>query len=276
MYRIYRYSETNLPYKHISLKRRYEVVEKAEAVMHEMRLDNSLSRTRRLFFDYAMCNRFDLFVTFTFDPERYNSMDYQEVKAKLTKWFNNFVTRHDPQFRYMLIPEKHESGAWHFHGLCTLPVGMCTPLKIPKREGDRVEYVLNTKHYLSWPAASDKFGWFSASYIEDYAKTVNYCTKYITKALSDKNMKHARLLLKSKGLNKPEVVYASYESMKLRPDYQNEFCAIAWCDEIDTLPYYKHWSCTEGEDVYQMTPFEMPCPQGIEQMSFNINKPERG
>jgi hypothetical protein len=199
-------------------------------------MSESRSRTRRLFFDCAMCNKFQLFVTFTFDQERYNSMDYDEVSRVLCKWFNNYQQRKDANFKYMLLPERHESGAWHFHGLCTVPYGLCTPFEIPKRLGGVVKMVPNTPHYMAWPAATKKFGWFSCSFIRDYEKCVRYITKYITKSFDVPGLKGRRLLLKSKGLNKPELVKTSYENVYLPDGFQSEFCTVAWRENEDDLP----------------------------------------
>ena len=209
-----------------------------EKVQSDLRLENSLSRTKRLFTEYAMCNRFDLFVTFTFRPDVVDRYDLAGVKKKLTKFFDNFKQRKDPWFRYMVIPEQHKDGAWHFHGFMTAFQGMCCPMKIPKRMGGEVVYVPNTKGYIDFPAFSAKFGYFSASFIRDYEKTVNYCKSYITKSFQQVQFKNQRLLLKSAKLRKPERVYEGLDYMDMEADVENEFCKIKYCDEWETAPFF--------------------------------------
>lgn len=262
VYRIYRYSEKTLAYKHVLLKRSFgSTSEKIEKVEREFRGLDSLSRTKRLFTDYAYCNRFSLFFTFTFDGTKHNRYDLQDLKCKVCKFFNNYRYRVDSSFRYMMIPELHKDGAVHFHGLCTVPDGVCSPLYVEKTFtllGRKFrKLVPNTKKYLRWPAFSDRFGFFSASFIRDYEKTVNYCTSYITKGFQDMRLKNVQLLVKSQGLAKPELVYSAYQTAMFNPEFENEFCAIAWQDELQTLPVYKHWSCTVGEMVRQLTEFDV-------------------
>src|SRR5690606_10827465 len=80
----------------------------------------SLARSRRTIFDYALCNDFDLFVTFTFDPRKVNRYDMAATYVKMQSW----LARHQRKqlekqdtFRYIIVPEKHKDGAIHFHAL---------------------------------------------------------------------------------------------------------------------------------------------------------------
>lgn len=239
MYNVYYYPLSDKVFKHISTVGGGAYEDRKEHVSADCRLDNSFSRTRRLFSDYGLCNEFDLFVTITFDQKQYNSMDYDAVRSVLCKWFNNYRNRECKDFQYMLIPERHKSGAWHFHGLVTVPYGLCTPLEIPKRVGKNVLQVPNTRHYLSWPAFSKKFGHFSASFIRDYAKAVRYITKYISKDFVGDDLRGRQLLLKSKGLRKPELIHSTYEDVLLLDGERYEFCTVAWSDEFGRYSFVK-------------------------------------
>ena len=90
LYRIYRFSQKeNKPYKHIQLNRgplHYVETEKREPVPHENRLEESLSRTRRIVRDTVLCNDFSLFCTFTFSPDKVpDRTDYDSLKKSLGK-----------------------------------------------------------------------------------------------------------------------------------------------------------------------------------------------
>ena len=255
LYRIYRYDAKELPYRHIQLYRDRALhllpTEKAEPTPHDGRMDESLSRTRRIIRDTLLCNRFMLFCTFTFSPDKVpDRYDFQGLRKSLSQFFNNYRKRHDPNFRYLFVPEHHKDGAIHFHGVTTFIRDLVEPGTVWKRMTDgTLQQVPNTKHYLDWPAFSSRYGYFSCSRIRDNDRCATYVSKYITKELTDWG-KGCQLVLKSKGLNKPELVYDSdTDFLQLHPnDIDNEWCRSAWADEAYTARFYKHWSY-RGDEV---------------------------
>ena len=77
----------------------------------------SFNRARNMLFNLAMSTTaFDCFVTLTFSSEHINRYDYDEIVSKLNTWFDNRVRRHG--LVYVFVPEYHNDGAIHFHGLC--------------------------------------------------------------------------------------------------------------------------------------------------------------
>lgn len=246
-HRIYRFPQWNeTPYKHIILKRETNITsrEKVNTVENDKRLDESLSRSRRLISEYILCNPFTLFCTFTFDKEKVSDRkDYKAIKAKLAKFFNYFRNRYDANFRYMIVPELHKDGSVHFHGVITTPVGLCTPLYVPKRDkhGNK-RMVRNTMGYMEWPAYSSRFGFFSCSWIRNYTGCALYVSKYMTKELADWFSKNDQIVMHSKGLKRPELVYAQQGDRlpgeRQNNDYDDEFCSVGMRDEMDTAKYY--------------------------------------
>ena len=77
---------------------------------------SSMGRTINTVYQKARANDWDWFLTFTFDPDIVDSMDYQTVVKKLSKWLNNAKIT-CPEMGYIVVPEKHKSGRYHFHGL---------------------------------------------------------------------------------------------------------------------------------------------------------------
>ena len=76
----------------------------------------SYFRARQQCYDYLMCNPdLNTFVTFTFDPQKIDSCSYPLVVSTLSVWLSNRVRRNG--LKYILVPEKHQSGAIHFHGI---------------------------------------------------------------------------------------------------------------------------------------------------------------
>lgn len=144
----------------------------------------SMKRTKSKVFNYAKCNDWEWFVTFTFHPDKVNRYDYDECTSKLSKWFNN-LRRTSPGMSYIVVPEQHKDGAWHFHGLFSglseseiVWSGKYVIKKIVKK-GCRTKFVrTDSKIYR---IGRYRLGWMTATEIEDKQKVITYITKYITK-----------------------------------------------------------------------------------------------
>lgn len=129
---------------------------------------SSLQRTKSTISDYVLANDFDLFVTFTFDPKLVDSMDEQVAKRKMDNWLSN-SRRNSPDFLYIVVAEYHKSGAIHFHGVFANYLATLRDSK--KRKNGKAIYNLE-----KW-----KYGFSTATKIENKIKTSNYIKKYITK-----------------------------------------------------------------------------------------------
>ena len=77
-------------------------------------LERARRRARANVRRLALANQFRWFVTLTIDPKKIDSYDPVAVTRKLSQWLSNRVKRDD--LRYILVPEKHESGRIHYHG----------------------------------------------------------------------------------------------------------------------------------------------------------------
>lgn len=248
--RIYRFPEwLETPYKHVKLKRNTDTykVDKAPPTEHEGRMSESLSRSRRLIQEYILCNHFDLFCTFTFDKEKVRDRhDYKDLKKRFSKALNNYRTRHDKNFQYLYIPELHKDGAVHFHGVMTVPYFLCCPLEIEYRDiYGKLRRGSNKRGYMDWPYHSERFGFFSCSWIRNYTGCALYVSKYMTKELAEWFERGDQIVMHSKGLIKPELVAietdAAIPGKPKKEDYQGEFCDIAMRDAWDTAQYYVNY-----------------------------------
>lgn len=74
------------------------------------------ARAKRRVFELAACNDFSLFFTLTLNPEKIDRYDYKAAVKRFGVWASNRVQRHG--LRYVAVPELHQDGAVHFHGLC--------------------------------------------------------------------------------------------------------------------------------------------------------------
>ena len=142
----------------------------------------SIKRTKKKVYNYAKSNEWEWFVTFTFSPDKVNRYDYDECTKYLSKWFNN-LKRSSPALSYLVVPEQHKDGAYHFHGLFS---GMnehqivWTGKYVIKRvRGLRSKFV-RTKEKI-YKIGSYKLGWMTATRVREMEKVTSYITKYITK-----------------------------------------------------------------------------------------------
>ena len=217
LYRVYEYPSSDVPYKHIYLKRGSGKCVKddlasvnsasiLESLSREEKFSQALSRARRNIVDLILCNGFEYFCTFTFSDEKINRFDRKEVQKKLTKFFNNFKVRYASDFRYLVVPEKHRNGAIHLHGVCKgFPSNeLVMPDVVYKRDQRTGEIVPvpNTPHYMDWPRYREAFGWFSCSPIRSQDRCAFYVSKYITKDMVDVP-KGTRLYFRFSGIEPP-------------------------------------------------------------------------
>lgn len=152
-------------------------------------LHRSVVRAKERIFDIAFCNDWSYFLTITYDDEKINSRNVKEVMKQLASWLHNQSVRND--LRYILIPEYHQSGRIHLHGLINdaLEVvdsgtrtvqGFDKPLRLSTiRSLGLVGKVKDVVYNVpSW-----KYGFSTAVKIHgDQGALATYVTKYMTKA----------------------------------------------------------------------------------------------
>lgn len=178
-------------------------------------LQKSINRTKTKISDYVLCNNFSHFATFTFDPSNpkingeENRHDFKKMSSLLKKWLNteqvNHFRRHGRKFRYLIVPERHKNGAWHFHALLedyqnetedfyTRKNPYITVSELKNKKKDK-----NRKFIVRY-----KLGRSEIAPIKDKTKMSSYIKKYITKELiQDKNAKRYWV---SRNLKTPEII----------------------------------------------------------------------
>lgn len=188
------------------------------------KMQASLSRTKRIVFDYAKCNEWEYWVTLTIDSQkcdRYNLREIYERMHKMITRINQSVNVYEEwgrteKIEYLLVPETHKDGAYHFHGFIK---GL-----------HKSDLRINEHGKLEWKQWRDKFGFCNIEEIRDKDRISSYVTKYITKDLRQSiKEKGAHMFYASKGLKKPELVYCGGGAYIGEYDYVHEkgYCAIA-------------------------------------------------
>lgn len=146
---------------------------------HIKRKRHNLNVRKKRFRRKAYLNRWNYFLTFTFDDEKHTT---ETFRSKLRKCLSNFHTRR--KWRYMGVfeysPEKHRL---HFHALAYIPDG-----EIPGKIEEKHSYSpktgkVETRNENSFFA--ENFGVNDFTEIDSMAikhgQTINYLLKYIEK-----------------------------------------------------------------------------------------------
>lgn len=134
---------------------------------------SSLYRTKSLIKDLVICNDFELFCTFTFDPKKVDSFNYNKCYSSMSGWLHHQRTlsrERGKDFKYLIVPELHKSGRWHFHALIS---GYTSTLKASGLVTKSLRPIYNITSFRN--------GFTTAVYIDSSEVVGNYVSKYITK-----------------------------------------------------------------------------------------------
>lgn len=146
-------------------------------------LDRSMRRAKTEIKDIILCNKFDMFATFTFNGDEknvekfgytvHNRQDPNELKAVMSKWLKAQRRKYG-KFEYIIVPEFHKDGrSLHFHALFNGYKGNLA---------DSGQYKNGRK---IWHISGYSHGHSSIVKIkqttQDVGRVGSYLTKYVTK-----------------------------------------------------------------------------------------------
>lgn len=192
---------------------------------NENKLKNNIIRARTTVQDLILCNDFQYFCTFTVSPEKYDRYDLKTIYKAFAKFIQNYNRLCDTKVSYIIIPEHHKNGAWHFHGVMS---GI--------RQKD---LTINQNGYLDWTSYSKRFGYMSLSPIRSLEKVSSYIQKYITKDLSNTvTQLGGHTFYASKGLKRPDTVFIGIANLRhgVEWDYEHPegYCKFKTIEEDKT------------------------------------------
>ena len=157
---------------------------------------HSLNRTKNKIYTYARCVKWDWFVTFTFSNEKTDRYDYDECSRLVRRWLNN-QRRNAPDLQYLVVPEQHKDGAWHFHGLLANTGSMkFSDSEKKDKKGNRIY------NMSKWSN-----GFTTATAVTDIYKVSKYVGKYITKELCEMTKGKQRYFVSQNMPNPQEFVF---------------------------------------------------------------------
>lgn len=205
-------------------------------------INNSVSRTRQIVYNYSLSNDWDWFVTLTFDPKNPNvdRYDYDSCCYAMKKFLVS-LRRWCPDVHYLFVAEKHKDGAFHFHGLLGNAFGLPVTSSGVFQNGNEV---FNIKGY--------KYGFSTATRVKSSRKAGSYLAKYISKDLCAVSKGRKRYWA-SRNLQLPEkeVTVVDFEEAK----------QLILDNLFDSALYYKHGSTYDGHGVHF---FEFPADSGLD------------
>lgn len=163
----------------------------AEHEHYDKKLDASVSRSRRLILEKALCNHWDWFCTFTISDDNYSRQDLGAWHKDFSQWLRD-QRKKGIDVKYLLVPEMHADGlSWHAHGLLSgLDASQLVSFRQLDKDGyrtaqgRRLPVKLRNSQYMNWPAYQQKFGFCSLGAVQNPVATAFYVTKYITKEKS--------------------------------------------------------------------------------------------
>lgn len=162
------------------------------AYRNKVNFKRSQRATLSKVYDISRCNYWDWFVTFTFAPNKVDRYDYDKVSKKLKNWIDR-VRRTSPYLKYLIVPELHKDGAYHFHGL----FANCEFEFVDSGKKDKTgNKIYNINSY--------KLGFTTATKIKNNDAVNKYIAKYLTKELFS-NTKHRKRYWVSRNVDLPEV-----------------------------------------------------------------------
>jgi hypothetical protein len=158
-------------------------------------LRRSIHRARLNVFDLCICNKFDLFSTLTFSPEKVDRESYIETYKALKHWLSNRVQRKG--LKYVAVPEYHSDGrAVHYHMLSNSE-------SIELTDSHHRAHGAPVFNIPSWQKG------FSTAQIIKGEKAVDFTAKYICKYMTKSNGRKVggRFYLSGGDLVRPTYIY---------------------------------------------------------------------
>lgn len=159
----------------------------------------SRSRAVQTVYDICRSNEWTWFLTLTFNPEKIDSFDYDEC-VKAIVLFTLKLRRKGIQ--YVIVPEQHESGRWHFHGLL-YDLDGCLPVSRAFSKSGRA--IIDESGRQVYNCTIYDNGFSTVTEIGNSVKASGYLCKYISKSLAVPEGK--KRYWASRGLNRPNVSY---------------------------------------------------------------------
>ena len=194
----------------------YEVEKKEKTGQSVERKEReNMSRAVQKVYDLARSNKFDWFITMTFDSQKVDRYDYDSCSDALKRFTD--IIRHNGN-KWLIVPEQHKDGAFHFHGLVSGDLDVTY-----HKDG-----VYNLNNY--------KYGFTTATRIKDSKRVSTYIAKYLTKEITVP--KGRKRYWASRGLQNP-----TEEFIVMSSEEYGEIYNLARFQKVSETPYGTYVMC---------------------------------
>ena len=173
-------------------------------------IKKSGNRAKNKIYQLSRANDWEYFITLTFDKRYVDRYDYNDCVDKLKKWINKIKKTYAKDLKYIVVPELHKDGAFHFHGL----IADIGEMKM-KNSGKKLK-----NGNIIYNIVGYNLGFTTATKVINSSASARYLSKYITKDLS-MHIKNKKKYWASRNLNKPEisrVLLTTLQQMCLKED----------------------------------------------------------
>lgn len=204
----------------------------AKCSVNNEKLLNNLIRAKTKVREYALCNDFEYFATFTLDKNKYDRYNLPKFIKDLGQFIRDYRKKYKANIQYILIPEQHQDGAWHMHGLF---------MGIKQEHLKNFDYIpgapgkLRNKGYYNFVLYEKKFGFNSLGKIKDNDKVANYIAKYITKDFGNDIEMNCKSYYCSRGLKKATEIKKGLLLSSIKYDFENEYLSMKVMSSINDL-----------------------------------------
>lgn len=223
----------------------------------DRKLDAAISRARKNVLELGLCNPWDWFGTFTLDKEKYNRYDLEKFHKDFTQWIRDQRKKTGKAIRFLLVPELHEDGAWHMHGLLYNVPDLLSFGYLRSKLGWSVPDKLVDGEFSCWMGFHEKFGFCSLGAIRNPVGAAFYVSKYVSKSLDDSGVdvgKH--LYYCSRGLDRSVLhsqLFESSSELAALCTQKYEFCSTGfvgvddpdqWLDALEFIDGLRYTGTT--------------------------------
>lgn len=204
---------------------------KAENVQRAVR------RAKQNLRDLALCNGMKYFITLTLNGDQIDRHDMAAITRKVNAWCSNRVQRDG--LAYILVPERHQDGAIHFHGFMNDAAEVVDSGTISRPGSKRPQRPRSKAQRAEWIAQGGQvvynlpeweLGFSTAIELHgDPVRAVNYCCKYIGKAQGGEEPERigGRWFYHGGCHERPKVTYADVDFDRMEITAQN-----VWAFEV--------------------------------------------
>lgn len=235
--------------------------------VHDSKLDQSTYRAKSTIEELAKCNDWQYMVTFTLNGEFHDRYDLKGSYSKLSQRIRNIRKKTSCGISYILVPEKHKDGAWHFHGLLNdLPTNELIQWELDTAPTKDIRKLIEKGYNVyNWPDIANKFGFMTLTDIVSKEKVTSYIKKYITKELTNSVKElNAKTYYPSSGLKRRTVDKRGTLDTMAEDSlewYDSDYCRSVWLPpNIDMTNYIDVKTGLPCEDWLpvrkQLTPFD--------------------